>query len=116
MKLSSKSPVLHFSQCALPYLWSIFGFYQRTDLVSNLMPLIFLVQVHCNMHAFCNHVSLNNIFLFPKIEYEKKNILILYKVLMEKKYMPEGYRNFQSMYIKKYIYAMTKLFFIIACK
>ena len=31
----------HFSQCALPYLWSIFGFYQRTDLVSNLMPFDF---------------------------------------------------------------------------
>ena len=84
-------------------------------LQSNALWICF-VQVHCNMHAFCNHVSLHNIFLFPKIEYEKKNILILYKVLMEKKYMPEGYRNFQSMYIKKYIYAMTKLFFIIACK
>lgn len=40
-------------------------------LQSNALWICF-VQVHCNMHAFCNHVSLHNIFLFPKIEYEKK--------------------------------------------
>ena len=108
----------HFSQCALitiikVNIWVLSA--NWLGLQSNAL-WFFFVQVHCNMHAFCNYVSLNNIFSFSKDRIWKKNILKLYKVLMGKKYQPEGYTNFQSMYIKKFIHAMTKLFFIIACK